>query len=252
MSFSKPFSGMNNEVSEDNQKFHDFRLDSPAVTPIDPNFFKENNQLSNLGGTNKAKECIDSFLDKPLTQERFNIFNAFEEGEKWFWEKENKEDGLFGFRIESLKPSFKQPLIRKNSENHFKDYETASNTKDVALYGIKKEAKENVFEVNCNTFSGNQTKAFNIEQNVFGDLIEEDNKKLPTLNSLVSLTIEEESGALTVNTHSSKMSENKLLNNFLGIADIVDLNNLLQAIKDCEANLSVKLLKLKTEKEISF
>ena len=253
MSFSKSFSKIDIEEGEDSQKFHNFRLESPVRTPMGPNFLKEPNPFSTVGTFTNKRESIDSFFDKSLAPEKFNIFSALEEGEKGFWEKEKKEEGLFGFKMDQLKPSFKNPSQRKKGlSTNDKESETASNTKDTAFYGSKRPTEENSVETKCNTLSMMQKNVFNIEHNLFGDLILEDKNELPTLNSLVSLTIQEEAGSLNVNIYSNKMSENKLLNNFLNIADTADLNDLLQAIQDCEANLSAKLLKLDAEKAISF
>lgn len=254
MNLSKSFSGKCIELGDDNQKFSNFKLDSPVGKLPGNAFFSGSNPFDfGIGTFNDVqKEGIESFFSHTQPQEKFNIFNAFEENEMNALDNDNKEDPFLDFNMNFSKPSFKKPAQRRDSLESDKDSETASNTKDTALCGLKRlvAIENNLTETKTQTAErkGDASKKyFHEDLNVFSDLIPE-KESLPSLNTLVSLSLDSEGGSLNVTADGNKLENHKLLSNFLNCADRSNLNDLLQTLKDCEAGLNSQLEKITQSK----
>ncbi len=247
MSLSKPFSGASIDAGEFDQKLPHFGPISPAKEVHGTSFFQNDTQF-NIGRTqpNVLNEEITSFFDKAPAQESFNPFSAFEADKQIFWEKEHKDDRFFLANVGDKAQAFKEPTGKKDSVDSDKESETVSNTKDITFCGNKRPAEEISVETKCNTSSMSQKKYFHEDLNIFDDLVNIDEKQLaiPPINNVVSMTIRDDSGEFSVSTNSNSLTKNKILNNFLTIADVSDLNDMLQAVRDCQAQVSSKISKL--------
>lgn len=245
MSLSKPFSGASIEAGEFDQRLPHFGAISPAKEYHGTSFFQSDTQYNlNRNQHNDLHDEINSFFDKAPTQENFNIFNALDGCKETLWDKEHRDDEFFNAPVRGRNQSFKQPLERKDSVKSDKESETASNTKDTMYCGSKRHADEANSDTRCNTSSLDQKKFFHEDLNAFDDLINIEEKQLPSINNVVSLAIRDDSGEFSVSTKSNLITDNKILNNFLTIADSADLSDLLEAVRDCQAQVSSKISKL--------
>uniref|UniRef100_A0A7S3NRL5 Uncharacterized protein n=1 Tax=Euplotes crassus TaxID=5936 RepID=A0A7S3NRL5_EUPCR len=107
-----------------------------------------------------------------------------------------------------------------------------------------KTSEEFNAETRVNILTLETKKHFHEKMSIFEDLIPSTFPELPSLNNVVSMTIKEDSGDLKVSTNSKSMTENKILSNFLTIADASDLNDLLQSVRDLQTEVSSTISEL--------
>jgi hypothetical protein len=127
------------------------------------------------------------------------------------------------------------------SEKH-KESETSDYTKGNLYCGTKRNTND-ILSVSskCNS-NLIERKVSNDEYCIFEDqLAHIDETSLPDLNNLVSISLEEDSGILSVSTFTHNLDDNKLITNFLTLADEADLIDMQLAVKACEAQIIAKL-----------
>jgi hypothetical protein len=223
-------------------------LNSDSLIPTSPmgmssykDFFNERVPFNILGcSSNEAKYGFESFFDRASKMEGPSDFN-FEDGH---FDKVDHEEDILEFGADHDFPAFKKPLWVLESEKN-KHSQSTDLTKGNLYCGTKRKSDE-ILSVNskCNS-SLIERKNSNDEYCIFEDQFANNSETvLPDLNSLVSLSLEEDSGVLSVTTFTHNMNENKLLTNFLTLADEADLLDLQLAIKACEEQIIAKLNKL--------
>jgi hypothetical protein len=251
MKLSQQVNGANVGIGDEGLNFNSFRSSSPYGMLPGKDFFKDSSAL-NFGsfGQHEAKNGLDLFFEKQDSHEQLSFGDDFEGSEKVdFTPNHDSDEEILNFKIDLEKNDFKKPspMDRKESDS-VKDSETNAHTKDVYHSGVKRATScrtDSVVDTKCDTQSVHQKKFYHDELSMFGDLFSPKETSLPGLNNLVSLSIASESGTLSV---TCKNSKNKLLHNFLSLAEESDLLELQQAIKDCEAELSSEMRKLGEQK----
>eukprot|EP00344_Euplotes_crassus_P003594 CAMPEP_0197003552 /NCGR_PEP_ID=MMETSP1380-20130617/8400_1 /TAXON_ID=5936 /ORGANISM="Euplotes crassus, Strain CT5" /LENGTH=258 /DNA_ID=CAMNT_0042422087 /DNA_START=1 /DNA_END=777 /DNA_ORIENTATION=+ len=245
MSFNNPFSGASIESREFDQKFSNLRSSSPTRELYGNNFF-QNETNYNLGRTHVAdlNECIDSFFDKAPAQNNLNFFNDHDAADKLFWEKD--EGMVDQFNLNGAKKIHRlgMPVKEKGSIKSEKESDTACYTKDVAHCGFKRPADEVNINTRHNTSSFEKKKFFHEEISVFDDILIDEKVELPPINNVVSMSIRDDSGELSVCTNSKSINDNKVLKNFLTVADSSDLIDLLQSVRDLQTEVNSKISEL--------
>lgn len=254
MKLSQQVNGANIEIGDEGLNFNSFRPGSPYGSNPRKDFFRDSSAL-NFGsfGQNDARHGLDLFFDKPNSHDQLNFINDFEGNDhEEFNPRDDSDEEILNFKIDLEKNDFKKPspMDRKESDS-IKDSETNAHTKDAYHSGVKRASScrtESVVDTKCDTQSMHHRKFYHDELSMFGDLFQLKETSLPGLNNLVSLSIHSESSTLSVSACTCKISNNKLLQNFLGLAEDSDLLELQKAIKDCEAELSSEMRKLGEQK----
>jgi len=174
-------------------------------------------------------------------QENIHVFNGLEADEKFFWEKDQESS----FRFNQHQPVRKLQIpVKKSLDRNVKVLETNIVPKDMLHCEPNKTSEEFNAETRVNILTLETKKHFHEKMSIFEDLIPSTFPELPSLNNVVSMTIKEDSGDLKVSTNSKSMTENKILSNFLTIADASDLNDLLQSVRDLQTEVSSTISEL--------
>jgi hypothetical protein len=197
--------------------------------------------------SNEAKYGFESFFDRSSKMEGPSDF-IFEDGH---FNKGNHEEDTLEFGIDQDFTAFKKPIWKLESEKH-KESETSDFTK-VNMYCGTKRKTDDILCVNskCNS-NLIEGKVYNDDYCIFEDqLAHNDETILPDLNTLVSLSLEQDSGILSVTTFTHNLNDNKLLTNFLTLADKADLIDLQLAVKACEAEIIAKLNEVNKVNKVS-
>ena len=140
---------------------------------------------------------------------------------------------------------FKQPRKKSDSDSDNGTGENHSNVKNP----FKQATREHTQTCTMDTKSGVSTQSMKSggvfdAYSCFNDLNPAIEKEVPTLNHMVSLTMADGDYSFSVKTSSSRVSDCKLLNNFLNMAessDLADLDRFLDLARD---EISAKLSKL--------
>jgi hypothetical protein len=238
MKYSQPANSASLEMREDFLNINSLIPTSPMGMSSYKDFFNERVPFNILGcSSSEAKYGFESFFDRASKMEGPSDFN-FEDGH---FDKVNHEEDILEFGIDHDFPAFKKPISKLQSEK-YKESETTDLTKENLHCGTKRKSDE-ILSINskCNSNLIVRNNS-NDEYCIFEDQFAPNSETvLPDLNSLVSLSLEEDSGILSVTTFTHSMNGNKLLTNFLTLADEADLIDLQLAIKACEAQIIAKM-----------
>ena len=83
---------------------------------------------------------------------------------------------------------------------------------------------------------------------LFSDLEQIEAPKIPSLNSIVSITIQDGGSSLTISESSQQFNQSKIISGFLNTLDNSDLFEMNALLDSCRSELSAKIENLKKQR----
>ena len=242
-----PFTeGREDEVFR-NIEYQNFRPLSPKLSCFQESMFQNNNPF-NFGSSalKSPKEGIEALFENkksPLNQEIIGF--DFDIPAKGLFNKERDDDFNFLYQNEFRPESFRKPMEKKETTRSLKDSETVSHTKEISSPKSKRECSS-IFSFDTKSEIHSQAKKSVFEGiSYFQDLCPIKADEIPTLNTLVSITLNQGSSSLSLSLNSSELNNNKLLKNFFLLADNTELNELSSLMEQTTRDLSATIAQLK-------
>lgn len=216
----------------------------PFSTPKLSNLFTNNHDSPKffINTPKIENEAIhDLFHDKRSSNDNDQYKFDFDEPNRQ--ENTYKKDSYqFFFEYDAKFEPFKEPAKKISNEPEDNQTETAWNTKEYSKK-ISPSVKEGT---STETYSGKSTNSVHAagfdNLSLFQDFnypIEQ--KEIPSLNHLVSLTINDGDSSFAINTNSKNLTNCKLLSNFIKLADVDDLKSFDSVLDKLRSVLSAKL-----------
>ena len=94
----------------------------------------------------------------------------------------------------------------------------------------------------------NQSSTTDAMSYLFQDLDQIEVNKIPTLNNLITISLEDGGSSLTLKEWSCNLKQSKLIANFINTLDNSDLNEFSQLLDNCRSELSSKIEDLKKQR----
>lgn len=240
------FTSSRDDPVEPDLNFTSFRASSPSSAFAKKDDFLGSSTFNfSAYAPKNIKEGLDSlFGSKPIVNPADEYDNFFGNPEKHYFEKEN--DDAFNFFVETPlnQDPFRKPVDRKESVKSANNSETASQSKDM-MYATMKNETTKAYTTDVQIDGTAQKKYFHESLAIFQDLTPVEEVELPALNSMVSLSIAQGSSSLEITTCTCKLSNCKLLHNFLSLAEEAELADLQKTLSQCKSELSAKIAELK-------
>lgn len=160
------------------------------------------------------------------------------------------DDFNFFFGDEARPETFRKPIMKKDRTDSLKEAETMCNTKEAIPASLRQDVTSSDAEDTKSEFLSQSAKNSYLDNySLFQDLCPVKEEKLVPLNSFVSLTLGDKGSSLSVDLCTCNLSNCKMLQNFLQLAEDSQLEELGEVLDSCESELTSKLAQLRSQLE---